>query len=85
MEQAIAIGRMTGRAWRRVVIVAALVSFLVAGGISLVYGAIVDRPGPAPESEGVSETRDVGSLSRVGDSCRQAALIPKAGWVCQDH
>jgi hypothetical protein len=82
MEQAIAVRQLSGRAWRRVVLVAALVALLVAGSISLIYAATADEPAPTGGQAPASATEDVGSISRLSASCREAVAIPKRGWVC---
>jgi hypothetical protein len=76
MEPTPATAQLPGQVWRRIVIVAAMVSAMV-GGVVAVAGRTT-----ATEA-GVGELRI--QASRVDPSCRQLIAIPKRGWVCGSH
>ena len=76
MEREKAAARLSGQVWRRIVIVAAMVSAMVGGVV-----AVVGRT-TATEA-GVGELRI--QAPRVDSSCRQLIAIPKRGWVCGSH
>jgi hypothetical protein len=80
MDQAIAIGHISRGVWLRVVLVAAVVALLVAGGISLIDRALVPRSEPADTGSEAGAT-----VTRLDGSCRQLISIPKQGWVCLDR
>jgi hypothetical protein len=76
MQPTTATAQLSGLVWRRVVIVAALVSALV-GGVAAVAGrTTADEPG-------VSEMRV--QAPWADPSCRELIAIPKRGWVCERH
>jgi hypothetical protein len=76
MERETAAARLSGQVWRRVVIVAAMVSALV-GGVTAVAGQTM------ASEPGVSESRV--EAPPVDPSCRELIAIPKRGWVCVDR
>jgi hypothetical protein len=76
MQPTTATAELSWPAWRRVVIVAAMVSTLVGG---LVAGA-----GRTTASEpGVGEARL--QAPWADPSCRELIALPKRGWVCEHH
>jgi hypothetical protein len=76
MEPTPATAQLPGQVWRRIVIVAAMVSAMV-GGVVAVAGRTT-----ATEA-GVGELRI--QAPRIDSSCRQLSAIPKRGWVCGSH
>ena len=76
MEPTPGTAQLPGQVWRRIVIVAAMVSAMV-GGVVAVAGRTT-----ATEA-GVGELRI--QAPRVDPSCRQLSAIPKRGWVCGSH
>jgi hypothetical protein len=76
MERESATARLSGQVWRRIVIVAAMVSALV-GGVTAVAGRTM------ASEPGVSESRL--EAPPVDPSCRKLIAIPKRGWVCEDR
>jgi hypothetical protein len=76
MEPTTATAQLPGEVWRRIVIVAALVSALVGGVVA------VAEPTPASEP-GAGELR---LQAPWGDpTCRELIALPKRGWVCERH
>jgi hypothetical protein len=71
-----ATARLSGQLWRRVVIVAAMVSALVAGVAAVAGRTMASEPG-------ASESRV--EAPPVDPSCRELLAIPKRGWVCEDR
>jgi hypothetical protein len=76
MERETAAARLSGQVWRRIVIVAAMVSALV-GGVTAVAGRTM------ASEPGVRESRL--EAPPVDPSCRELIAIPKRGWVCEDR
>jgi hypothetical protein len=76
MERETATARLSGQVWRRVVIVAAMVSALVGGVVAVAGRTMASEPI-------VSEARL--EAPPVNPSCRELIAIPKRGWVCQDR
>ena len=76
MERETAAARLSGQVWRRVVIVAAMVSALVGGVVAAGGRTLASEPG-------VSECRLEAPL--LDPSCRELIAIPKRGWVCVDR
>jgi hypothetical protein len=76
MERETASPRLSGQVWRRVVIVAAMVSALVGGAI-----AVAGRTMAAEPSIGQSRL----DAPAADPSCRELLAIPKRGWVCEDR
>ena len=75
MEREPATAHLSGQVWRRVVIVAAMVSALV-GGVTAVAGRTM------ASEPGVSESRV--EAPSLDPSCREFIVVPKRGWVCVD-
>jgi hypothetical protein len=76
MERETAAARLPRQVWRRIVIVAAMVSAMVGGVVAVAGRTMASEPG-------VSETR---LEAPPGDpSCRELIAIPKRGWVCEDR
>jgi hypothetical protein len=76
MERETATARLSRQVWRRIVIVAAMVSAMVGGVVAVAGRTMASEPG-------VSETR---LEAPTGDpSCRELIAIPKRGWVCEDR
>jgi hypothetical protein len=76
MEPTTATPQLSGQAWRRIVIVAALVSAMVGGVV-----AVAERT-MASES-GAGEPRL--QAPWADPSCRELIALPKRGWVCERH
>jgi hypothetical protein len=76
MERKTATARLSGQVWRRIVIVAAMVSALV-GGVTAVAGRTMASEPSGSESRLEAPTLD--------PSCRELIAIPKRGWVCEDR
>ena len=76
MERETAAARLSGQVWRRVVIVAAMVSALVGGVTAAAGRTMASEPG-------VSESRL--EAPPVDPSCRELIAMPKRGWVCVDR
>jgi hypothetical protein len=76
MERETATARLSGQVWRRIVIVAAMVSALVGGAVAVAGRTMASEPG-------VSEFRV--EAPAVDPSCRELIAIPKRGWVCEDR
>jgi anti-sigma-K factor RskA len=76
MEGETAAARLSRQVWRRIVIVAALVSAMVGGVVAVAGRTMASEPG-------VGELRI--QAPRVDPSCRQFIAIPKRGWVCVDR
>jgi hypothetical protein len=73
MERELTTAHLSGQVWRRIVIVAAMVSALVAGVVALAGRTTASEPG-------VSGSRL--EAPAVDPSCRELIAIPKRGWVC---
>ena len=78
MDQALRVSHLSSRIWRRVVIVAAVVSALVGGAVSL-----ADRAADAQPERGGPRVEAPLNAPGVDGSCREAIVIPKRGWVCR--
>jgi hypothetical protein len=77
MEPTAATAELPGEVWRRVVIVAAMVSALVGGVVSVAGPTTASGPVPGvPELSVPAPALD--------PSCRQLIALPKRGWVCVD-
>jgi hypothetical protein len=76
MERETAAARLSGQVWRRIVIVAAMVSALV-GGVTAVAGRTMASEPSASESRLEAPP--------VDPSCRELIAIPKRGWICKDR
>jgi hypothetical protein len=76
MEWETATAQLSGQVWRQIVIVAAMVSALVAGVV-----AVSGRP--TASEPGVVESRL--EAPPIDPSCRELLAIPKSGWVCEDR
>jgi hypothetical protein len=76
MEQETASARLSGQVWRRIVIVAAMVSALVGGAIAVAGRTMASEPGVSRSSL---------NAPAVDPSCRELLAIPKRGWVCEDR
>jgi anti-sigma-K factor RskA len=76
MERETATAHLSGQVWRRIVIVAAMVSTLVGGVIAVAGRTMASEPV-------VSESRL--QAPPVDPSCRELIAIPKRGWVCEDR
>jgi hypothetical protein len=80
MEWETATAHLSGQVWRQIVIVAAMVSALVAGVV-----AVADRT--TASEPGVIESRLEAPLEAppIDPSCRELLALPKWGWVCEDR
>ena len=76
MDPKTATAQLPGQVWRRVVIVAALVSTLVGGVVAAAGRTMASEPG-------ASDLRPQASWTDA--SCRELIVIPKRGWVCERH
>jgi hypothetical protein len=76
MERETATARLSGQVWRRIVIVAAMVSALVGGVVAVTEHTMASEPAVSESSLGAPP---------VDPSCRQLIAIPKRGWVCEDR
>jgi hypothetical protein len=76
MERETAAARLSGQVWRRIVIMAAMVSALV-GGVTAVAGRTMASEPSASESRLEAPP--------VDPSCRELIAIPKRGWICKDR
>jgi hypothetical protein len=76
MERETAAAHLSGQVWRRVVVVAAMVSALVGGMTAVAGRTIASEPG-------VSESRV--EAPPVDPACRELLAVPKRGWVCADR
>ncbi len=76
MEPETATAQLSGQAWRRVVIVAAMVSAAVGGVVSVAGRTMASEPG-AVELRLQAPWED--------PSCRELIALPKRGWVCEQH
>jgi hypothetical protein len=76
MERDTATARLSGQVWRRIVIVAAMVSALVGGVVAMAGRTMASEPA-------VGQSRLDAPV--VDPSCRELIAIPKHGWVCADR
>jgi hypothetical protein len=76
MEPTAATAQLSGQVWRRIVVVAALVSAMVGGVVAMGGRTMASEPGAgAPRLQ-----------APWGDpSCRELIALPKRGWVCENH
>jgi hypothetical protein len=76
MEPTAATAQLSGQVWRRVVIVAAMVSAIVGGVVAMAGGTTASEPA----------TGDLNLQAPWEDrSCRELIALPKHGWVCERH
>lgn len=73
MREARIVGPLSGGSWRRIVIVAAAVSALVGGAVSLATRAVGTEPATA--------SRDRLFIDEEA-GCVEMRALPKRGWVC---
>jgi hypothetical protein len=78
MEPMSATTQLPAQAWRRIVIVAALVSTIVGGVVAAAERMTASEPGAS-----ASELRLQTPLA--DPSCRELIALPKRGWVCESH
>ena len=76
MEPSTATAQLPGQVWRRIVIVAAVVSALVGGVAAVAERTMASEPG-------AGESRVEAPL--LDPSCQRLIAIPKRGWVCVDR
>lgn len=76
MEPTSATAQLPGQVWRRIVIVAALVSTMVGGVVAVAGRTMASEPG-AGEPRLQAPSAD--------PSCRELIALPKRGWVCANH
>jgi hypothetical protein len=76
MDSETATAQLSGQAWRRLVIVAALVSTMVGGVVAAAGRTTASEPG-AGEPRLQAPWAD--------PSCRELIALPKRGWVCERH
>jgi hypothetical protein len=76
MEAKAATAQLPGQVWRRIVIVAALVSAVVGGAVAVAGGTMASEPGAGEPSL---------QAPWADPSCRELVGIPKRGWVCENH
>jgi hypothetical protein len=75
MEPKAATAQLSGQVWRRIVIVAAVVSAMVGGVV-----AVAERT--MASEQGAGELRP--QAPWADPSCRELVALPKWGWVCED-
>jgi hypothetical protein len=76
MDPKTATAQLPGQAWRRIVIVAALVSTMVGGVVAVAGRTTASEPGAG----------DLRLQAPLADpSCREVIALPKRGWVCESH
>jgi hypothetical protein len=78
MEPRTAAAEFPGEVWRRVVTVAAMVSALVGGVVTVAGRTAASEPAPGIPHPGVQ-------APALDPSCRQLIAFPKRGWDCVDH
>jgi hypothetical protein len=76
MEPETAAAQLPGQIWRRIVIVAAMVSAMVGGVVSVAGRTMASEPGGG-ELQLQAPWAD--------PSCRELIALPKQGWVCERH
>jgi hypothetical protein len=74
MDSTTATAQLSGQVWRRIVIVAALVSTMVAGVVAAAGRTTASEPG-------AGELRP--QAPWADPSCRELIALPKRGWVCE--
>jgi hypothetical protein len=75
MEPKPATAQVSGQVWRRIVVVAALVSAMVGGAVAVAGGTMASEPGAGEPSL---------QAPWADPSCRELIGIPKRGWVCEN-
>jgi hypothetical protein len=76
MDPKTATAQLPGQVWRRVVIVAAMVSAMVGGAVAVTGRTWASEPG----------TGDLRVQAPWADpSCRELIALPKRGWTCDSH
>jgi hypothetical protein len=76
MDSNTATAQLSGPVWRRIVIVAALVSTMVGGVVAAAGRTTASEPG----------TGELRLQAPWADpSCRELIALPKRGWVCERH
>jgi len=76
MEPRAATAQLPGQVWRRIVIVAAVVSAMVGGAVAVAERTMASEPGAG----------ELGLQAPwVDPSCRELIALPKWGWVCVNH
>jgi hypothetical protein len=76
MEPTTATAQLPGMVWRRLVIVAAMVSALVGGAVAATGRTMASEP-----SGGELQVQ----APWADPSCRELIALPKWGWVCEDR
>ena len=76
MDSTTATAQLPRQVWRRLVIVAALVSTVVGGVVAAAGRTTASEPG-------AGEPRLQAPLA--DPSCRELIALPKRGWVCEGH
>jgi hypothetical protein len=76
MEPKAATAQLSGQVWRRIVIVAAVVSAMVGGVVAVAERTMASEPG-AGELRLQAPWTD--------PSCRELIALPKRGSVCENH
>jgi hypothetical protein len=76
MQPTTASPQLSGQIWRRIVIVAAMVSAMMGGALAVTGRTIASEPG----------ARELHLQAPWADpSCRELIALPKRGWVCEHH
>ena len=76
MEPKAATAPLPVQVWRRIVIVAAVVSAMVGGAVAVDERTMASEPG----------TGEPGLQAPLVDPpCRELIALPKWGWVCVNH
>jgi hypothetical protein len=76
MEPKVATAQLSGQVWRRIVIVAAVVSAMVGGVVAVTERTMASEAGAVePRLQ----------APWVDPSCRELIVLPKRGWVCDNH
>ena len=76
MDSEAAAAQLSGQVWRRIVVVAALVSAMVGGVVTMAGRTMASEPGAA-------ELRL--QAPWADPSCRELIALPKRGWVCESR
>jgi hypothetical protein len=76
MEPMTATAQLPGQLWRRIIIVAAMISAMVGGVVAVAGRTMASEPG-AGELRLQAPWAD--------PSCRELIALPKRGWVCENH
>jgi hypothetical protein len=74
MRPEITTARLSGQVWRHIVIVAAMVSAMVAGVVAVAGRTMASEPVVSQVSP---------QAPPVDPSCRELIALPKRGWVCE--